>query len=276
MKIIDTHCHPQMRQYDQDREEIIKKALNESVGMICVGTDLATSKDAIQLAEQYEGIWASVGLHPNDNLNEKYDQRQYFKLAQHPKVVAIGEVGLDYYRTTDTDKKKFQKNRFEEQIELATELNKPLIIHCRNSPTALTPDTHNVSDVHDAHKDMIEILKNKNKNKNKSMNIEGVIHSFTGTLEDAKQYIELGFYIGFNGIITFTNQYNDIVQELSVDNIVLETDAPYLTPAPHRGKRNEPTYILYIADKVAELKNIPKETLLAKISNNVNKLFKLK
>jgi TatD DNase family protein len=247
-QIIDTHCHQQFSQYDSDRDEMIRRALDAGVNMICVGVDLETSRQAIALAEQYEGIWASVGLHPNDNLDEKYDQASYEELVTHPKVVAIGEVGLDYYRTTDVDKRIFQKERFTQQLELARAVDKPLIIHCR-----------------DAHEDMLEMFDSG----------RGVIHSFTGTLEQALLYIERGYYIGLNGIITFTHQYDDVARSIPLEKMLLETDAPYLTPVPYRGKRNEPVYIRETAKIIADIRGISVDEFIVATTNNAKELFSI-
>ena len=261
MTIIDTHCHPQFPQYDADRDEMIRRALDGGIGMICVGTDYEMSQKAIELAAAHDTMWASVGLHPNDNLGEQYDQSSYEKLAGHPKVVAIGEVGLDYYRTTDDEKKKFQSERFEQQIELAIRLRKPLIIHCR-----------------DAHADMVEILKANSY----KLQAGGVIHSFTGTYADATKYVELGLYIGLNGIITFPPSHKaseghgaflEAVQKIPLEHILLETDAPYLTPEPHRGKRNEPAYVTHVAEQVARLQRISVERVVEQTSRNAGEFF---
>lgn len=252
IKVIDTHCHPHHVQYDRDREVMLQRALDAGVAMIGVGVDWEASQKEIEIASQHDGMWASVGLHPNDNLGEQYDQDSYEKLASHPKVVAIGEVGLDYYRTTDEEKKKLQCERFERQIELAHQLRKPLIIHCR-----------------DAHADMIEILK-ANSYKLKA---GGVIHSFTGTYADAKTYVELGFHIGLNGIITFARDYDDAVTRIPLEYILLETDAPYLTPEPYRGKRNEPAYVTYVAEQIARLRNLPIQEVIEQTTGNAKKLF---
>ncbi len=276
MKIIDTHCHPQSSQYDNDREVVLKRALDASVGMICVGTDLQMSQKAIKLAEQYPSIWASVGLHPNDNLDEQYDQSAYEQIAHHPKVVAIGEIGLDYYRTTDTEKKRFQRERFEKQIDLAIAIEKPLIIHCRDSHLPRLgevdqnkSEANRNEDESSAHNDMIKILKTKNK----QLKMKGVIHSFTGTWTEAQQYIGLGFMIGLNGIITFARQYDETIAHMPVDNILLETDAPYLTPVPYRGTRNEPAYIWEVAEVIAKLKKMKKEDIAEVTKSNAKRLF---
>lgn len=248
--IFDSHCHPQFPHYNQDRDEIIKHTLKEGVFMICVGTDLKTSKKGIELTNKYEGIWATVGLHPNDNLNEKFDSEIYEKLLTDKKVVGFGEIGLDYYRTEKIENQEFQKQRFEKQLELAVKIGKPLIIHCR-----------------DAHSDMIQIIRNST--------LRGVIHSFTGTLEEAKKYLDLGFYLSFNGIITFASQYDETVKYTPLENILLETDAPYLTPLPFRRKRNESIYVKYVAEKIAELKSLSYSQVAEKTFENTKKLFNL-
>lgn len=247
IKIIDTHCHPQFPQYDSDRDEIVARALGAGIGMIAVGTDLESSIAAVALAGRHEQVFASVGLHPNDNLHEPYKQDAYRALTENPKVVAIGEVGLDYYRTTDESLKEFQRKRFVQQIALAKEVSKPLIIHCR-----------------DAHEDMRRMLSHY-----------GVVHSFTGTREDALAYVDLGYSIGVNGIITFTDQYNEAVGATPIESLLLETDAPYLSPVPYRGKRNEPSYIIETAKKLALIKGISVERIYEVTKNNAKKLFSI-
>lgn len=249
--MFDTHSHIQYNKFDDDRVEVLQRAKDAGVKMICVGTDYDMSVKAIELATVHESIWASVGLHPNDNLDEKYDGNKYEELAKHPKVVAIGEIGLDYYRTPDEEQQRIQKARFQEQISLAVRLNKPLIIHCR-----------------EAHKDMIEIL-------SQNPDARGVIHSFTGTREEAQKYLELGFYIGLNGIITFTDQYNEIVENIPLKRILLETDAPFLTPIPHRGKRNEPSYVKFVAERIAEIKKLSLAEVESVTDMNAKELFNL-
>lgn len=256
MKIIDTHCHPQFPQYDHDRDEIIWAALDSGIGMICVGTDLATSREAISLAERYEGLYASVGLHPNDATND-LRLTTYEELLDHPKVVAVGEVGLDYYRTTDPEKQKLQYRTLEQFVDLAVRHSKPLIIHCRDDSTTLTAS---------AHADLLSILENS---------LSGVIHSFTGTTEQARHYIELGFYIGLNGIVTFSTEYESMVRSLPLDRILLETDAPYLAPAPYRGKRNQPSYVDIIGKSIAAIIGIEPEILFEDTTRNAKAIFSM-
>lgn len=249
-----------MAQYDKDREEVVNRALNKDVFMICVGTDWETSKEAIGLAEKYEGMWASVGLHPNDNLSEKFEPEKYRELLQKEKVVACGEIGLDYYRTEKPEEQKFQKERFIQQLELAKEFKMPLILHCRDGKSGSTGP---------AYRDMIEVL-----NQGYAVN-GGVLHSFTGTIQEARQFLDLGLYLGFNGIITFVHQYDEIVREVPLERILLETDAPFLTPEPYRGKRNEPAYVVEVAKKLAELKNEPLEKVVEQTTKNCKDLFDL-
>lgn len=284
--IFDSHCHPQMAQYDKDRDEVIQRALGERVFMICVGTDLETSKEAIELAQKYEGIWASVGLHPNDiGEDEAFIKSSYAEIINTPKVVAVGEVGLDYYRTPEPKKQEKQKEVFENFLDLAIKHKKPLIIHCRDSKTG---------SVGPVYKDLIEILNTKYLIHN--TDLRGVMHSFTGTVDEARQFIDLGLYLGFNGIITFASrsglpigpakgelptnrelcgQYDEIVRVVPLEMILLETDAPFLTPEPHRGKRNEPAYVIEVAKKVAELKNISLEKVIEQTTDNCKKLFNI-
>lgn len=258
--IFDSHCHPQMAQYDKDREEMLKRAKDAGVFMICVGVDYETSKQGIELAQKHENIWASVGLHPNDNLSERFNSMIYHTISQEPKVVAFGEIGLDYYRTEKAEDQKFQKERFIQQLELAKELKKPLILHCRDGKSGSTGP---------AYRDMVEILSQGYASNG------GVIHSFTGNAEEAKQFLDLGLYLGFNGIITFARQYDEVVRATPLDKILLETDAPYLTPKPYRGKRNEPAYVIEVAKKVAELKNESLERVIEQTTNNCQKLFNI-
>ncbi len=239
---------------------MIRQALNAGVSMICVGTDLETSQQGIELAQKHDGMWASVGLHPNDNLNEKFEPEKYRELLQKEKVVAFGEIGLDYYRTEKPEDQKFQKERFIQQLELAKEMKMPLILHCRDGKSGSSGR---------AYPDMIEILKKGYTDNG------GVVHSFTGSLNEAKQFLDLGFYLGFNGIITFARQYDDIVRETPLERILLETDAPFLTPEPYRGKRNEPAYVVEVAKKIAELKNESYEKVVEQTTNNCRRLFKV-
>ena len=256
MKIIDSHCHPQFSDYDKDREEIIKRNLNDGVFMIAIGADLKSSEGGIALAKKYPNqIWATIGAHPAE-IGEDFAIEDYKKIIS-KEVVAIGEVGLDYYRTPEGDKRTRQKDIFLEFINLSHEAKLPLVIHSRNEKLGKS-----------AHDDLADILKS-----NDGLTVDGVAHSFTGTVDEAKKYLDLGFYLGFNGIITFANQYDEVVRYAPMEQILLETDAPWLSPVPYRGQRNEPIRVIEVAKRVAELKNIELAEVVSICNQNARKLF---
>ncbi len=272
-KIFDSHCHPQFPQYDADREEMIKRNLEQGVFMIAVGANLETSKQAIELANKYDGppspdgfgragIWATVGLHPDD-IKDDFKIEDYRSLSSGKKVVAIGEVGLDYYRTPEEEKRTRQKEIFSQFIDLALETDKPLVLHCRNEKNGKS-----------AHEDAIKILSGKGY-PSPSLQFPGVAHSFTGTPEEADSYLKLGFILAFNGIITFTEEYDELVKFLPMNKILIETDAPYLAPEPYRGQRNEPGHVIEVAKKIAQLKNMDYEMVAKETFGNTQKLFKI-
>jgi len=244
--IIDTHAHLNFDAYDTDRGEVIKRTLAENIQCINVGCSFASSKVAVELAEKQEGFYAAIGLHPTD-VDEPYDAQQYRELATSKKVVAIGEIGLDYFREP-YDKEK-QRDAFLKQLELAKELQLPVIIHCRK-----------------AHDEMIEILK--------TQNVPGVIHCFTGTLEQAKKYVEMGFYLGINGIV-FKFNIDQVIKEIPLEHLLLETDCPYLTPPQESSKRNEPVFIKHTIQKIAELKSITFDEVCQQTTQNARKLFRM-
>lgn len=265
--LFDTHSHVNFGVFSKDADEVIKRALDSGVWLINVGADLETSKKAVELAEKYSkkysgGVYAAIGLHPND-FTKGFDYEVYKNLATNLKVVAIGETGLDYYRIKDeeTRNKDGQKELFEKHISLAMELNKPLIIHCREALSTSSGQ---------AHDDIIQILNTKYKILNTRA---GILHSFSGNLEQAKQYIGLGFKIAFNGIITFSRDYDEVVREIPLENILIETDCPYLTPVPYRGQRNEPAYVIEVAKKLAEIKGLNLEEVAEKTTKNAKEVF---
>jgi len=260
-KIFDSHCHPQFPQYDADRDEMIKRNLEKGVFMIAAGASLETSKQAIELTNKYDGVWATVGLHP-DEINSEFRIADYELLLKESKVVAIGEVGLDYYRTPEEEKRTRQKEVFSQFIDLSREIDKPLVLHCRNEKNGKS-----------AHEDAIKILSKSYVLNPKSLS--GVVHSFTGTMEEAQAYLKLGFLLAFNGIITFSEEFDELIKSLPLDKILIETDAPWLTPAPNRGKRNEPSGVIEVAKKIAMLKNMPFEMVARETFANTQKLFKI-
>lgn len=263
LKVFDSHTHVQFPNYDQDRKEVIERALKNGVGMINVGTDKKTSALAAEIAERYpkDPIYASVGLHPTD-IKEGFDYEYYKKLAQKEKVVAVGECGLDYFRLENKNKEeeiKKQKELFIEQIKLATDLSLPLMVHCRPSAGS-----------EDAYEDLYKIIKPF---ADKISNV--VIHFFIGSAETAKKFLELGFYFTFGGVITFTKDYDETIKRVPLEKILTETDAPFVAPQSQRGKRNEPSFITEVVEKLAEIKNISPKEMANYSWQNAQKAFNL-
>ncbi|MEK7115167.1 MAG: TatD family hydrolase [Patescibacteria group bacterium] len=272
--VFDSHTHIHFPAFDKDRDEVIKKAQVAGVKMITVGTNLETSKEAIEIAEKYpDDIWATVGFHPShvskegwyfDKNEMKKPVREEFhidsfrKLAEHSKVVAIGECGLDYFRIKNQDLriKEDQKKVFIEQINLARELQKPLMIHCRPSKGA-----------DDAYEDLPLLIKD--------FNLPKVIHFYVGSIHTTKKLLEFGCSFTFGGVITFVRDYDEVIKFLPMENILLETDAPYVAPEPHRGQRNEPAYVIEVAKKIAELKNVSVEEVINKTTQNTKRIFRI-
>ncbi|HEY4511136.1 MAG TPA: TatD family hydrolase [Candidatus Paceibacterota bacterium] len=260
-KFFDAHTHLHDKAFDSDRAEVWGRMKECGVRAITVGTDLETSRKALSLAREHEELWAAIGLHPNDNKEEEFNPHAYAELAEDSKVVAIGECGLDYYRGGE-DGKKRQKNTFEAQIAFAVAHDKPLMIHCR-------PSTHGEGT--DAHEDTLAILaREKEKHGEK---IRGVIHFFTAGPNIATRYLGLGFYLSFPGVVTFTEMYDESVRTAPLNRIFSETDAPYAAPMPYRGKRNEPSYVRFTLEHLAQLKSVPPEDMRAHIGENAKTLF---
>jgi len=276
-KLIDVHTHVQFAAYENEMDDVIKRAREEDIWLVNVGTQKDTSETAITLADKYsEGVYATVGLHPihttqsyHDDKElgggdgakaftsrgEDFDREVYGELANHPKVVAIGECGLDYYRLDKITKDK-QAKVFEEHIGLAKSVNKPLMIHCR-----------------DAFPDLISILK-ANNSELKS-DAPGIIHFFTGSVDSARELLGLGFHFSFGGVVTFTKDYNEAVKFITLNSIVLETDAPYVAPVPFRGKTNEPAYVKYVAKKISEILDEDLEKVEKKTTQNARHVLSI-
>ncbi len=251
--LFDTHAHLNATQFEEDVVEVIERAKSENVShIVVVGFDRETITRAMELTEQYDMIYAAVGWHPVDAIDMKDEDLEWIKqLAAHPKVVAIGEMGLDYY--WDKSPKEIQQEVFRKQIRLAKEVKLPIIIHNR-----------------EATEDVVKILQEEN-----ASEVGGIMHCFTGSLETAEQCMKMNFYLSFGGPVTFKNakKPKEVVKEIPMDFLLIETDCPYLTPHPFRGKRNEPSYVKYVAEQIAELKGLTFEEVAKKTSDNAMKLF---
>lgn len=263
MKLFDAHCHLQLPQYDEDREAVIARMREAAMGAVVIGTDYETSRAALELAASHDFLWASVGLHPNDNKDEVFDTDKYEALARDPKIVAIGECGLDYFRSGGTEEKKAaQIVRFEQHIALAQKVGKPLVIHCRDSQ-------QRIANSNSAHKDMLGILAEC------KPAVLVIIHFFTGSGELAQRYLDLGCYLSFPGPVTYTDTYDDSIRLCPLERMLVETDAPFAAPVPYRGKRNEPLYVEHIIAKIAVLKNISVGALSRQIVLNSQHIFSI-
>ncbi|MCX6718156.1 MAG: TatD family hydrolase [Candidatus Staskawiczbacteria bacterium] len=277
--ITDTHSHLSFKAYDADREEVVKRTKEAGVVCIDVGTKYETSKLAIELAEKNEGIYAAIGMHPIhiktdlmklkmdeeegafEPLGEEFDRQKYKELLKSPKVVAIGEIGLDYYYKPKgaTKQEKFkQKQRevFIEQIDLAVKRDLPIIIHCRM-----------------AHEDVLDIL-GRFKGLASVNELRGVIHCFTGSWEQAQKYMDLGFYLGINGII-FKFDIDEVIKKAPLDRLLTETDCPYLAPPEAGEKRNEPIFVKHVIQKIADLRGMSFDEVADATTQNAKKLFNI-
>lgn len=305
LRLIDTHAHVNFNAFREDGDEVVRRALAAGVGMILAGSQRDTSQRAVEYAEKYpdEAVWAAVGLHPThlvqrvvdaqetgtpfsapqpwatfESREEVFDPEYYRGLAQHPKVVAIGEFGLDYYRlprrnklyqpsdrtnsivregaeagTTRDEIIQKQKTTARAQLMLAMELKKPVLFHCR-----------------EAHQDLRQLVDGVGFGIGRSP--RGIVHSFTGTIAEAEAWLARDFLIAFNGIITFAPELEEVVRFVPLEKMVVETDSPYLAPVPFRGKRNEPLYVEYVARKIAEIKGVDLEEVAQKTTENALKI----
>lgn len=260
--LVDTHCHLNLNLFQSDLPEVLARAHQNGVERILVpGIDVVTSRAAIQLCEQFPGLSAAVGVHPNDALTwDEQSASELATLASSPHVVAIGEIGLDYYRNIAPP--VLQKEILLRQLTLAEEVQKPVIIHSRNSLLdlwqILTSWQHGLIN-----------------HRSPLADGPGVLHSYDGDLNTALQAIELGFMIGVSGPVTYKNasERQALVSQLPLQNMLIETDAPYLTPQPFRGRRNEPGYVLLVAEKIAILHNRPVSEIAAITTRNADRIF---
>lgn len=253
--LIDSHAHLDDGRFDKDRDRIIKSLKELGVDLVInPGADLNSSIKAVSLSEKYDNIYAAVGVHPHSAKEMDESTIEILKsFTNREKVIAIGEIGLDYYY--DNSPRDIQQKRFKEQLALAKEVNLPVIIHTR-----------------EASKDTFDILKEA-----QDGSLKGVMHCFSGSVEMAMEYIKMGFYISLAGPVTFKNARvsKEVAKAIPLDKLMIETDSPYLTPEPYRGKRNEPFYVRYVAGTIAELRGITFEELAKQTSENTKKLFRI-
>jgi TatD DNase family protein len=274
MKYFDAHTHVNFAAYGDEADAVVLRAKEAEVGMNVVGTQYDTSKAAVELAEKHDNVWATIGLHPIHTSKSYHDTKElgpsfaeasegkegfvsrgeifdiaaYEALAESDRVIAIGECGLDYFRL-DADTKDVQKVAFIEQIELANRLQKPLMLHIRN-----------------AYEDALEVLRAHAK-------VKGDVHFFAGDWDMAKKFLDIGFTLSFTGVITFTHDYDEVIRNAPLDMLLSETDAPYVTPAPFRGKRNEPAYVRLVTEKIAEIRGEDAEKVRAQLFDNACRMF---
>ena len=255
MPFVDSHCHLDFPELAGNIDDVLAQMRHNGViGALCVSVNLAGFPQVLTLAEQHPNIYASVGVHPDYEGVEEPDAARLGELAQHPKVIAIGETGLDYFRLKGD--LEWQRTRFRNHIRAARESGKPLIIHTREAAA-----------------DTLRIMKEEN-----ATGAGGVMHCFTETWEVAETALAMGFYISFSGIVTFKNakQIKEVAQRTPLERILIETDAPYLAPAPHRGKLNQPAYVRHVAEEIAALRGISVEETGRCTTENFMRLFKLK
>ena len=251
MKLIDSHAHMDNEAFDADREELFEKIGCEMDFIVNIGYDLESSRKGVEYAHKYDFVYATVGFHP-DEIGGYSDEaeKELEELAKDPKVLAIGEIGLDYHWMTHSKEK--QAEMFRKQLELAKRTGKPIVIHSR-----------------EAMEDTLKIL-------NEYPDIKGIFHCYPGSAETAKTLLDR-FYLGIGGVLTFKNAKKlvEVVKNVPLDRIILETDCPYMTPAPFRGTRNEPTYVKYVAEKIAELKGVDFEEVAKATNRNTRKVYRM-
>ena len=252
-QIFDSHAHYDDDAFLEDKDLLLKQLLSTEVcGIVNVGASMETSKKSIEIANNYENVWATVGVHPEclEGLTDDFTDELYKMIKDNKKVVAIGEIGLDYHFDKENSEK--QKEMFERQLKLALDTNMPVVIHSR-----------------DAHMDTMDILK--------KYNPKGIVHCFSGSVETAKEIVNMGMYIGIGGAVTFKNAKNrlKVAEYVPLSSLVLETDAPYMTPEPFRGKRCDSSHIKYTAQKIADVKGISVDEVLLAAKENAFRVYNL-
>lgn len=263
-KYFDIHSHVNFKEYDQDLEEVLQRMQDDSVSTITVGVNKKTSEEAVRFAEGKDNFFATIGLHPNDIPNETFSESEYKELVSHPKVVAVGECGIDYFRIAGDIpvEKKRQWREFEKHVEFAVKYDKPLMIHCRPSKGSV-----------DAYEEMAAFLESKHREAGDKL--RGDMHFFVGNVDVARKFYSIGFTTSFTGVLTFTHDYDEVVKLAPLDMILTETDAPYAAPAPFRGRRNEPSYVKYTVAAIASIKDLPEEKVREATIVNACRMFRI-
>ena len=277
MKYIDIHGHVNFPVYDPDRAEVIKRCDENNIGLINVGTDFETSYSAVELAKKYSNMWAIIGLHPvhageshndptetgldeNKQIGPKsfqvFDSDKFLPLAKESKVVAIGECGLDYFHSRPEDIDK-QKKELEKQIDFANRVNKPLMLHVRNAKTGPS-----------AYMEVVGMLRAR-------ANVKANFHFFAGDIEDLKNILDIGGTVSFTGVITFARNYDELIKYVPIDRIMSETDCPFVAPAPYRGKRNEPSYVVEVVKTVAKIRGENEDVVAKQLVQNAKDFFSI-
>ncbi|MEZ4102964.1 MAG: TatD family hydrolase [Candidatus Paceibacterota bacterium] len=257
-EFFDSHSHLNLSDFESDKKEVIEKMNSEKVGTLTVGTSLETSKEAVRLAKENENLFACIGLHPNESGKEDFNKEDYEKLLGE-KTICVGECGLDYFRG---EERGAQEIDFRKQIDFALEHDLPLMLHIRPRKGTL-----------DAYEDTLEILEEYKKTAGDKL--RGQAHFFAGNIEIAKKFLDLGFYISFTGVITFTKDYDEVLKSVPLDRLLTETDSPFVAPVPHRGHRSEPQYVIEVYKKIAELKEVELEVFKNQVKNNLKTLYKI-
>lgn len=273
----DSHCHLTAEQFDVDRDAVIQRAVDAGVTrMLTLATDVESSRAVIALAEKFDGVYAAIGIHPESVRIVSLDDLKIIReLASHDKVVAIGEIGLDFY--WDKTTADLQQTFFESQLELAAELNLPVCIHDRDAHVKIIETLRRFerNEKRETRGEKRETRNERRETRGEKREPRGVLHAFSGDEAMAREAFELGYVISFGGPITFKNNKHapDLIRALPLEKILIETDSPYLTPHPFRGKRNEPAHVLFVAERIAEIKNLSVEQVAMQTAKNARNLF---
>lgn len=266
-EFFDIHSHLDFLDYEKDFQDVLKRMKEKKVWTITIGTDLESSKRAVKIAEENEGIFASIGMHPLDSGKQNFNEKEFENLAKNERVVAIGECGLDWSRIKNQELRIKEKERqidlFKRHIEFSLKFNKPLMLHFRSG------------DFDDAYEDALEILSGY-KLQVIGSKLRGNCHFFAGNLGQANKFIKLGFSLSFTGVITFTRDYDEVIKNVPIENIMSETDAPFVAPVPYRGKRNEPVYVEEVVKRIAEIRGADFGQIKSQLVQNAIKSFDIK